>query len=162
MSDFTGKTILGIDPAIATIGYGVIRDSEALDFGVIKTSKDDTISARLKQIYEDVRELCHSILPDVVAIEMPFFTRENTNAGKVLRALGVIQLALGECGLGEPIFLHQSQVKSAVSKYGAEKSEIQRAVMTIFNLPELPKPDDAADGLAVAYAAQIGMIANIK
>jgi len=162
MLDFTGKTILGIDPAIATIGYGVIRDSTVLDYGVIKTSKDMPIFERLKQIHDDICELCQALKPDVAALEMPFFTRENTNAGKVLRALGVIELALGESGLGSPIFLHQSQVKSAVSKYGADKSEVQRAVMMIFSLSELPKPDDAADGLAIAYAAQIGMSANVK
>jgi crossover junction endodeoxyribonuclease RuvC len=161
MLDLHGKTILGIDPAIATIGYGAIRDQVVLDYGVIKTSKEMPVYGRLQQIHDDICELCQTLKPDVAALEMPFFARENTNAGKVLRALGVIELALANCGLGAPIFLHQSQVKSAVAQYGAEKSEIQRAVMLIFNLSEIPKPDDAADGLAIAYAAQTGMRANV-
>lgn len=162
MLDFKHKIILGIDPAIATIGYGAIQDEGVLDYGVIKTPAKVPVYQRLQQIYADVCELCQMLKPDVVALEMPFFSRENTNAGKVLRALGVIELALAQCGLKEPIFLHQSQVKSAVAQYGAEKSEIQQAVMTIFNLPEPPKPDDAADGLAIAYAAQCGARANVK
>lgn len=160
--DLRGKTILGIDPAIATIGYGAIRDEEVLDYGVIVTPATSPTYERLKQIHDDVRELCEILKPDVVAMEMPFFARENTNAGRVLRALGVIELAVAEAGLKEPIFLHQSQVKSAVAQYGAEKSEIQQAVMMIFKLPEIPKPDDAADGLAIAYAAQTGARANVR
>jgi crossover junction endodeoxyribonuclease RuvC len=162
MLPLTGKVILGIDPAIATIGYGAIQDDQVLDYGVITTPAKSTIYTRLKQIHDDVCELCHLIKPDVVALEMPFFSRETTSANKVLRALGVIELALGECGLPEPVFLHQSQVKSAVAKYGAQKSEIQQAVMMIFGLPEPPKPDDAADGLAIAFAAQSGARANVK
>jgi crossover junction endodeoxyribonuclease RuvC len=162
MLDLRGKTILGIDPAIATIGYGAIRDEEVLDYGVITTPAKAAIYDRLKQIHDDVCELCGLLKPDVVALEMPFFTRENTNANKVLRALGVIELALGDCGLNEPIFLHQSQVKAAVAKYGAAKSEIQQAVMLLFRLAEPPKPDDASDALAIAYAAQTGARANVK
>jgi crossover junction endodeoxyribonuclease RuvC len=160
--DLRGKIILGIDPAIATIGYGAIRDEMVLDYGVIVTPANAPTYKRLQQIYDDVRELCQMLKPDVVAMEMPFFARENTNAGRVLRALGVIELALAESGLEEPVFLHQSQVKSAVAQYGADKSEIQQAVMMIFNLSEIPKPDDAADGLAIAYAAQTGARANVR
>lgn len=162
MLTLQGKVILGIDPAIATIGYGAIQDDHVIDYGVIKTASTSLIYDRLKQIHDDVRELCQSLKPDVVALEMPFFTRETTTANKVLRALGVIELALGEYGLNEPIFLHQSQVKASVAKYGAQKSEIQQAVMMIFGLSEIPKPDDAADGLAIAYAAQSGARANVK
>ncbi|MGG6265310.1 crossover junction endodeoxyribonuclease RuvC [Leptolyngbya sp. AN03gr2] len=162
MLTLQGKVILGIDPAIATIGYGAIKDDHVLDYGVITTPAKSSIYDRLKQIHDDVCELCGILKPDVVALEMPFFSREMTSANKVLRALGVIELALGECGLSEPIFLHQSQVKASVAKYGAHKSEIQQAVMMIFGLSEPPKPDDAADGLAIAFAAQSGARANVK
>ncbi len=162
MLPLQGKVILGIDPAIATIGYGAIRDTEVLDYGVITTPAKVPTYERLKQIHDDVSELCQMLKPDFVALEMPFFSRENTNAGKVLRALGVIELALGEYGLHEPIFLHQSQVKSAVAGYGAEKSAIQHAVMILFGLAEPPKPDDASDALAIAYTAQTGARANVK
>lgn len=162
MVPLQGKVILGIDPAIATIGYAAIRDQEVLDYGVIVTPAKAAIYDRLKQIHLDICELCQLLKPDAVALEMPFFTRENTNANKVLRALGVIELALGDCGLKEPIFLHQSQVKSTVAQYGAEKGAIQQAVMMLFGLSEPPKPDDASDALAIAYTAQTGARANVK
>lgn len=160
--EFPGTTILGLDPAIASIGYAVIRDRTVVDYGVIKTLASDGLYDRLKQIHSDVAELCQLLKPQMVALEMPFFTRENTNANKVLRALGVIELALGDYGLIEPVFLHQSQVKATVSQYGAQKQEVQQAVAEIFGLATPPKPDDAADALAIAYAAQMGVRANVR
>lgn len=159
--DLTQRVILGIDPAIASIGFGVIRGAQALDYGVITTPAKVPMYQRLSQIHSDVKELCELVRPDMAAIEMPFFGRENTNASKVLRALGVIELALGDWGLTELVFLHQSQVKSAVAKYGASKAEIKQAVMHIFGLAQPPSPDDSADGLAIAYAAQCGARANV-
>ncbi len=160
--EFHGKVILGIDPAIASIGYAAICDATVIDYGVIKTPASANLYDRLKQIHLDICELCTIVKPEIVALEMPFFSRENTNANKVLRALGVIQMALGDSGLPDPIFLHQSQVKSAVAQYGADKGEIQLAVAFLFNLSSPPRPDDAADALAIAYAAQIGMRANVR
>jgi crossover junction endodeoxyribonuclease RuvC len=159
--DLTDLVILGIDPAIASIGYGAIRGNQALEYGVISTMANTPMYQRLNHIYQDVKELCDLIKPNMVALEMPFFGRENTNANKVLRAMGVIELALGEWGLTDFVFLHQSQVKAAVAGYGADKSEIKQAVMHIFDLPEPPSPDDSADGLAIAYAAQCGARANV-
>jgi crossover junction endodeoxyribonuclease RuvC len=159
--DLSDRIILGIDPAIASIGFGVIRGSQALEYGVIKTPAKAPMYDRLSQIRTDVGELCDMVKPDLVAMEMPFFGRENTNAGKVLRALGVIELALGDWGITDIIFLHQSQVKAAVAEYGAAKSEIKQAVMQIFGLPKPPSPDDSADGLAIAYAAQCGARARV-
>jgi crossover junction endodeoxyribonuclease RuvC len=161
IQDLMNSVILGIDPAIASIGFGVIRGDQALEYGVITTAAHQPMYQRLSQIHADVLELCRWMKPEVAALEMPFFGRENTNANKVLRALGVIELALGEAGLTELIFLHQSQVKAAVVGYGADKSEIKQAVMHIFGLPEPPTPDDSADGLAIAYAAQCGARANV-
>ncbi len=139
----------------------MIRGSQALEYGVIKTPAKAPMYDRLSQIRSDVRELCDMVKPDLVAMEMPFFGRENTNAGKVLRALGVIELALGDWGLTDIIFLHQSQVKAAVAEYGAAKTEIKQAVTQIFGLPKPPSPDDSADGLAIAYAAQCGARARV-
>lgn len=160
-SDLLNCVILGIDPAIASIGFGAIRGDRALDYGVISTAANVPMYERLSQIRNDVRDLCAMLKPDIVAMEMPFFGRENTNANKVLRAMGVIELTLGDCGLTDFIFLHQSQVKAAVAQYGASKFEIKQAVMHIFSLPEPPSPDDSADGLAIAYAAQCGARANV-
>lgn len=159
--DLTDRIILGIDPAIATIGFGVISGNRALDYGVITTPAHAPMYDRLRQIRSDIQELCELVKPDMAALEMPFFGRENTNANKVLRAMGVIELALGDWGLTDLVFLHQSQVKAAVAQYGASKSEVKQAVMHIFQLATPPSPDDSADGLAIAYAAQCGARANV-
>jgi crossover junction endodeoxyribonuclease RuvC len=160
-ADLTNCVILGIDPAIASIGFGAIRGNHALEYGVISTPAHAPMYERLSLIRADVKQLCDLVKPDMAALEMPFFGRENTNANKVLRAMGVIELALGDWGLTNLIFLHQSQVKAAVAQYGANKFEIRQAVMHIFELPEPPSPDDSADGLAIAYAAQCGARANV-
>lgn len=154
--------IMGIDPAIASIGFGVIQGSRAIDYGVISTSSKTPYLERLDSIYNDIKDLYSTFKPKHIAIENPFFGRENTNAGKVVAALGVIQLALHHAGVTDIHYLHQSQVKSQVSSYGASKVTIQAAVMQIFDLPGLPKPDDAADGLAIAYTYQQGVTSNIK
>lgn len=154
--------ILGIDPAIASIGFGVIQGSRAIDYGVIATSAEDPAWKRLQQIEADVIELVQTFKPDQVGIEMPFFSIKITNAGIVQQALGVILLALGKSMSIDPVKLHQAQVKSAVCYLGREKEDVQRAVMELFGLSEKPKPDDAADGLAIAYAVQTGVTSNIK
>ena len=159
--DLNHCVILGIDPAIASIGFGAIRGNQALEYGVITTPSKVPTYERLSQIRTDIAELCDMVKPEIVALEMPFFGRENTNASKVLRALGVIELALGDWGVTDLIFLHQSQVKSAVAQYGSSKSEVKLAVMHIFGLTKPPSPDDSADGLAIAYAAQCGARANV-
>ena len=154
--------ILGIDPAIASIGFGVIQGNRAIDYGVISTEAHTPIWKRLESIEADVKELLENFKPSEVAMEMPFYGRENTNAAKVLRATGVIHLAVGKYLGRDPVWLHQSQVKAAVWKGNASKSEVQAAVTRLFDLPGLPKPDDAADGLAIAYAAQQGARADIE
>jgi crossover junction endodeoxyribonuclease RuvC len=159
--DLNNCNILGIDPAIASIGFGAIRGSQALEYGVITTPAKAPMYERLSQIRADIREVCDMVKPELVAIEMPFFGRENTNATKVMRALGVIELALGDWGMTDLVFLHQSQVKAAVAQYGASKYEVKQAVMQIFGLEKPPSPDDSADGLAIAYAAQCGARANV-
>ena len=154
--------IVGIDPAIASIGYGVIQGRKALDYGVISTPSGDPIWKRLESIRGDIKELLRTYHPSLVGIEMPFYGRENTNAAKVMQALGIIHLEVGSELEQEPTFLHQSQVKTSVARGDASKKEIQAAVMHLFNLPGLPKPDDAADGLAIAYAVQCGVTSNIR
>lgn len=162
LTDISSLRILGIDTGLATVGYGIIHRATALDYGAIATSADDPLPLRLKTIRDDLLQLCEMWQPEVAAIEYPFFGRSNTNQGKVIQALGVIRLALAEAGINEHILLHQSTIKSVVAAYGADKSEIQWTVMQIFDLPALPQPDDAADGLAIAYTAQLGHRANIE
>ena len=160
--DVSKLRILGIDPGLASIGYGIIHQTTALDYGAITTPKTDSLPLRLKAIHADILELVVKYAPEAVAIEYPFFGRDNTNQGLVLQALGVIRMALAEAGLTDHILLHQSTIKSAISGYGANKLDIQEAVQSIFNLPTLPRPDDAADGMATAYAAQCGHRSNIR
>ena len=160
--DVSKLRILGIDPGLASIGYGVIYGTTALDYGAITTPKTDSLPLRLRSIHLDILELVRLYAPEAVAIEYPFFGRDNTNQGLVLQALGVTRMALAEAGLTEHILLHQSTVKSAITSYGADKKDIQAAVQSIFNLPTLPYPDDAADGIATAYAAQCGHRSNIR
>lgn len=160
--DVSELRILGIDPGLASIGYGVIYKTTALDYGAITTPKTSSLPLRLQAIHLDILELVRLYAPEVVAIEYPFFGRNNTNQGLVLQALGVIRMALAEAGLTDHILLHQSTIKSAITSYNADKKDIQAAVQSIFNLPTLPYPDDAADGIAIAYAAQCGHRSNIR
>jgi crossover junction endodeoxyribonuclease RuvC len=144
--DVSELRILGIDPGLASIGYGIIHETTALDYGAITTPKTLPLTLRLNGIHLDILELVRLYEPEAVAIEYPFFGRDNPNQGLVLQALGVIRMALAEAGLSEHILLHQSTIKSAIASYGADKKDIQAAVQSIFNLPTLPTPDDAADG----------------
>lgn len=160
--EFMEPIIMGIDPAIASIGFGVIQGNRAIDYGVIKTMPQTPYLERLDSIYRDIKELHSTFKPNHLVIEKPFFGRENTNAGKVLAALGVIELALGHSGVTYIEYLHQSQVKTHASYYGAAKISIKESMAQVFDLPELPNPDDAADGLAIAYAYQQGARSKIK
>lgn len=155
--------ILGIDPAIASIGFGVIQGTVALDYGVISTSSDLPRWKRLEQIDQDVTELCRLHRPTEIGIETPFFTGKNSNAGVVQQALGVILLAIGRYLGREPKQFSASQVKASVCFTGGrEKADVQFAVMNLFGLSKIPKPDDAADGLAIAYAVYTKVTSNIK
>lgn len=153
--------ILGIDPGTATTGFGVIdKSSKGLKFvdaGVITTSKDLTMPERLQALYQDLTELIAEFKPDEAAVEQLFFARNVTTALTVGQARGVILLALQNANLpiGEYTPL---QVKQAVTSYGrAEKPQIQEMVRVLLGLNSIPKPDDAADGLAIAitHAANV-------
>lgn len=158
----TEPTILGIDPALASLGYGLIEGAIALDYGVITTSKNDCVGDRLISIYSDITLLIQKFNPDVIGVEMPFFSAAISNAVVVQHAMGVIRLALAEAGYKDPTFLHQSQVKAAVARGGAKKAEMKAAVQKLYSLEKVKGvPDDALDGLAIAYAVQQGVRANV-
>lgn len=149
--------ILGIDPGTATTGFAVIKKVktgvQALDFGVITTSKNLELPERLREIAANLRELFSLHKPDLLAVESLFFFRNHTTAFLVAQARGVVLLAAAEHGLPVREFT-PLQVKQAVTGYGrAEKKQIQRMVQQIFELDEIPKPDDAADALAIAFTA---------
>ena len=146
---------LGIDPGTATTGYGLVRlepdgSLVAVAFGVITTPKDSTAPARLEMLYDQLRDLLTLHQPETAAVEKLFFQRNVTTAIAVGQARGVILLAIAEAGLD--VFEYTpNEVKQAVVGYGsAQKRQVQEMVRTLLVLPEIPRPDDAADALAIA------------
>lgn len=146
--------ILGLDPGTATTGYGVIRMTNfkitAVAYGCIITKPDMEMPQRLEVIYNDLGQIIQQYRPDEVAIEKLFFGRNVTNGIMVGQARGVLLLRLAQAGLtiGE---YTPMQVKQALVGFGhAEKKQVQYMVQNFLKLPELPKPDDAADALAIA------------
>lgn len=146
---------LGIDPGTATTGYGLVRlmpDGElvAVAFGIISTSKDDTPSARLEILFDELNKILKKHKPETAAVERLFFSRNVTTAMAVGQARGVVLLALQKAGI-EPFEYTPNEVKQAVVGYGsAEKKQVQEMVRALLQLDKIPKPDDAADALAIA------------
>ena len=146
--------ILGIDPGIATVGFAVLdlrkTKPEFVTCGVITTPAGQALSHRLDQIFQDMNELIGSFSPDVMAVEELFFNTNITTGISVAHGRGVILLSAYRAGL--PIFEYTPlQVKQAVVGYGrAEKRQVIDMTRRILNLSAPPKPDDAADAVAVA------------
>lgn len=147
-------TILGLDPGTATTGYGIIEEKNGkislVDFGCIETKAGKELSVRLCEIYDELCSIIKKYEPDEIAIEELFFAVNTKTAIAVGHARGV--LMLGSKKAGKPVAEYTPlQVKQALSGYGrADKKQIQQMVKTFLNLTEIPKPDDAADALAVA------------
>lgn len=146
---------LGIDPGTATTGYGLVRltrDGEliAVSFGILSTPKEATASARLEMLYDGTRALLDKHKPDTAAVEKLFFSRNVTTALAVGQARGVVMLALQQAGI-ETFEYTPKEIKNAVAGYGgADKRQVQDMVRALLQLDSIPKPDDAADALAVA------------
>jgi len=151
------KIILGIDPGIADTGYGVIREEKGkltcLAYGSIKTSAQLALIYRLEVLHEELDKIIKKYQPESASIEQLFFNKNVKTALIVGQARGVVLLTLRENRL--PIIEYTpGQVKQAVCAYGqADKRQVQKMVRLILNLKELPKPDDAADALAIAICA---------
>ena len=146
--------ILGIDPGYGLTGFGVIDtergQSKLVTCGVITTPAGMDFSARLEIIYEDMRQLLAEIKPDAVAIEELFFGQNVTTGIGVAQSRGVILLAIRQAGL-EVTSYKPMQVKQAVVGYGnATKHQVMDMTKRILGLPQMPKPDDAADAIAIA------------
>lgn len=147
--------ILGIDPGLATVGYGVIEkfgnnSTKVIDYGIVSTSKNDTLPTRLKQIYASITALIERYKPDAVAMEELFFQNNQKTAIAVAEARGVSLLACIH-NLDSLYEYTPLQIKQALTGQGrAEKQQVQYMVKAILNLKAIPKPDDAADALAVA------------
>lgn len=146
--------ILGIDPGYAIVGYGVVdldrSKFTAVDYGVITTPSKIPIEDRLMSIYEQVGKIMDKYRPDAIAIEELFFNSNHTTAIPVAEARGVILLAARQRSIKQYEYT-PLQVKSAVVGYGrAEKNQVIAMTTSLLGLPKPPKPDDAADALAIA------------
>lgn len=146
--------ILGIDPGTATTGYALINQKneelDPIDFGIIQTKPRDDNATRLAQICEDIESLVKKHKPDEAAIEELFFVKNVKTGIKVAQARGAIIATLTR--LKVPVSEYKpTEIKSAVTGNGqAEKQQIQKMVQLILELPSPPKPDDAADAIAIA------------
>lgn len=147
--------ILGFDPGLATLGYGVIKKDakhkpEMIDYGIISTPKDKNLAVRLGLLEKGIKQVIDKYKPDEIAIEELFFAKNVKTGIAVAHARGVLLLTANkECG---KIFEYTPlQIKQALTGYGlATKIQIQSQVKTLLNLKGIPRPDDAADALAVA------------
>ncbi len=149
------KLALGIDPGIATTGYGLIRllddgGLQAVTFGVLVTPPNLPVQERLLLLYGDLKELLAEQHPDTCAVEKLFFQRNVSTAIAVGEARGVVMLAMAEARV--PVAEYTpNEVKQAVAGYGsAQKRQVQEMVRALLGLPDIPRPDDAADALAIA------------
>jgi crossover junction endodeoxyribonuclease RuvC len=146
--------VIGIDPGIATTGFGVIEKIgsklKLIDYGVISTPAHTPLSRRLGQLAAELRGLIGRTTPVHMAVEELFFNTNAKTALIVAQARGVILLVGEETGL--PVYGYTPiQVKLGVSGYGrADKNQVQQMVKQLLNLDKIPKPDDAADALAIA------------
>ena len=146
---------MGFDPGLATLGYGVIEKDKSfkpnmIDYGIISTPKTENLAVRLCMLEEGVKQIINKFKPDEIAVEELFFAKNVTTGINVAHARGVLLLtAVKECGrLYEYTPL---QIKQALTGYGrADKHQIQAMVKSYLNLKSVPRPDDAADALAVA------------
>src|SRR5450759_2783017 len=147
--------VLGIDPGTATTGYGLVRNRadgslESVAYGTIQTPAGVAAHNRLSLLFHQVNEILLLHRPDACAVEKLFFQRNISTAIAVGQARGVLMLAISEAGLDMAEYT-PNEVKQAVVGYGsAGKKQVQEMVRVLLALPEIPRPDDAADALAIA------------
>lgn len=149
------RIALGIDPGTAITGYGVVGETPHGDFeliacGVFRTEAGERMELRLKELYQDMSALLREFDPDDVAVEKLFFGRNVTTAITVGQARGVILLA---AAMQNKVIAEYTpaEIKQSIAGYGnADKFQVQEMVQRALELPEIPRPDDAADGVAIA------------
>ena len=146
--------ILGIDPGYAIVGYGVINAArgryETVEYGAVTTKAGEDFGLRLLEIYEGMTELIATLKPQAAAVEKLYFLNNKTTGIGVAEARGIILLTLSQAGV--PLFEYTPmQVKQAVAGYGgADKRQVMLMTQRLLNMREIPRPDDAADALAIA------------
>lgn len=146
--------ILGIDPGYAIVGFGVVDYEDGnysvVDYGVFETSKEESMPSRLAITYKSIKDLIDKYKPDCMAVEELFFFKNQTTVIPVAEARGVVLLA-GINSCGEIFEYTPLQIKQALTGNGrCEKQQVQYMVKAMLGLEKVPKPDDAADALAVA------------
>lgn len=147
--------ILGIDPGLATMGFGVVEKDRngnctAVDYGVVLTPKEETLPVRLAILEEGVNKIIDKYSPEEIAFEELFFSKNITTGIAVAHARGVAMLScVKRCG---KLFEYTPmQIKQALTGYGkADKKQMQQVVASLLKLKNIPRPDDAADALGVA------------
>ena len=146
--------VLGVDPGVSRCGYGCVESArgqtKAIAVGVLSTPPSQPLPERLAALDTDLRELIADLRPNVVAVERLFFQTNVRTAMSVGQASGLVLAAASQAGC-EVVQYTPNQVKQAVAGYGAAgKEQVQRMVQSLLGLPEVPKPADAADALALA------------
>lgn len=163
--------ILGLDPGLATMGYGIVEkltngSTVAVDYGVVKTSKDESLPVRLAMLEEGVNKILQKYKPDEIAVEELFFSKNITTGIPVAHARGVMLLTcIKYCG--KLYEYTPNQIKQALTGYGkADKVQMMHVVTSLLRLDKIPRPDDAADALAVAlchaHTARFGKMFGIR
>ena len=163
--------ILGIDPGLATTGYGVIEkrpdgNSVAVDYGVVLTPKDESLPVRLAMLEEGIDKILNKFKPEEIAVEELFFSKNITTGIPVAHARGVILLTCVKY-CGKLYEYTPMQIKQALTGYGrADKVQMMHVVTSLLHLQKIPRPDDAADALAVAlchaHTSRFGRMFGIK
>ena len=147
--------VLGIDPGYGRCGFAVIQDDghncHCITHGVITTKKESTFSERYLEIANDLKELMRKHAPDMLVIEELFFEKNVKTGLRVAEVRGMIIYLATELGVGV-VEVKPTEVKMALTGYGrADKRQMQEMVKTIFGFRDIPKPDDAADAVAIAW-----------
>ncbi len=155
MSERPAVRVLGLDPGTATTGFGVVEGPEGgqgrmVEYGTIRTAARTPMPERLAEIYAAVREILSDVQPDAVAVEEVFFSTNVSTALTVGQARGVLLLAAAQAGV--PVFEYKpNEIKQTLTGYGgADKRQVQDMLRLVLGLAEAPRPDDAADAVAVA------------
>ena len=163
--------ILGLDPGLATMGYGVIEKQKndsvtAVDFGVVLTPKDESLPVRLAMLEEGINRILDKYKPEEIAVEELFFSKNITTGIPVAHARGVMLLTCVKY-CGKLYEYMPNQIKQSLTGYGkADKIQMQRVVTSLLRLDRIPRPDDAADALAVAlchaHTSRFGKLFGIR
>lgn len=160
-------TILGFDPGLATLGYGVItteqgKNPQVLDYGIVQTPKGESLAVRLCMLEQAINKIIEEFKPDEIVMEELFFAKNVKTAIAVAHARGVLLLTANKA-CGRIYEYTPLQIKQALTGYGrADKKQIQKMVQSLLRLDGIPRPDDAADALAVALChAQTSRLKNL-